>query len=263
MEAPVHSETKLCPRHGWAGFWWALGLTWIMGMSAGAYTLDFPGIDGATVFGAGQTFSFTVGGSIWDVTVTGVANGFTPVWGTDINDTTKQVLSDTNLSASIYTNPTWPNTTGVYFGHLPATPSTNSIDLTFDFTRVSGTDPLVMYVHNGESEDETSTITTSGSNWLAGPEGNVTSTYTGATAQYVGSVTDGGAVGYWAAYTTFASGNGVVSWNYTAPPSGVTPSDMIAFETSIAVIPEPSGAMLVAAGLCFAPRRRRQAQRPR
>ena len=68
-----------------------------MAMPAGAYTVDFPAISGATVFGSGQTFSFATGGSIWDVTVTGVAHGFTPVWGTDINDTSKQVLSNTNL----------------------------------------------------------------------------------------------------------------------------------------------------------------------
>lgn len=96
-----------------------------------------------------------------------------------------------------------------------------------------------MYVHNGESEDETSTITTTGASWQPGPSGNVTPTYTGTTAQFVGSVTDSGAMGYWAAYTTFSSGSGVVSWNYTAPPSGVTPSDMIAFETSVSAIPEP------------------------
>ncbi len=257
MAAAVQSEPKLCQGHGWAGCRWVIGLLCLMSLSARAYTLDFPGINGASVFGGGQTFSFATGGSIWDVTVTGVAHGFTPVWGTDINDTSKQVLSDTNLSASIYTNPTWPNTTGVFFGHLNATPSTNSVDLTFNFVRVSGTDPLVMYVHNGESEDETSTITTTGSSWQAGPAGNVTSTYTGTTAQYVGSVTDGGAVGYWAAFTTFSSGSGVVSWNYTAPPSGVAPSDMIAFETNVSPIPEPSTAMLTATGLCLLLRRRR------
>ncbi len=234
-------------------------LSLVTGALASTVNLDFPSINGATVFSTGQTFSFSNGPSNWNVTVTGVANGFTPSWGA-FSNTSLQTLSNTNLNGAPYQNPLWPNATGVFFGHLNATTSSNSVDLTFNFTRTSGTDPLTMYVHNGESEDERSVITTSGTNWLAGPEGNVTSSYAGSTATYLGSITDSGAVGYWAAYTTFSSGNGTVSWNYGlgATPSIGHPSDMISFETNIQALPEPSAAILVGvAGLLGMFHRRR------
>ena len=195
-----------------------------------AANVSFSGLDKNLLYSAaGQdfhshiTYAGASGNNVWNVNVKGSA-AFDPI---------SRDTRTTNGSGDTYQNPEWPNADGIWFKDVfPG----EQIDYQFAYTRVSGSDPLNLYMHTGESlDDERDTLTTNGSDWIVGRFGNMSEApnLSGKTAIFedngLAKGVDTG-VGYWEAHTSFSGNSGLVTWNYAYLYSTSDGTNMIAFE---------------------------------
>ena len=172
-----------------------------------AVSINFPGINFFAINSVpGQTFNnaVSIGGSTWDVNVRIMQ------WQNSFNET----IANTNLSGSPFLNPIWPSATGVFFR---STDDNGFVIFDFTFTRTSGTSPLVLVAHNGESVDrERDTLTTTGTDWELLFDQNLSSA---AAAGDTVTLEDSEAantpgIGSWAASTVLTDAVSTITYRY-------------------------------------------------